>query len=162
MSIAQNIKTLRKSHKLSQLEFGKIAGVSDKAVSTWENGEKVPRMGAIQKIADHFGIAKSDIIEDDPIKLASDESSLISDYRSLNDIGKEKVREIASDYTKIDMYKKLSEPALNKKEEPTKEDVEEVELLIAARGNGAPHILKAKKRKGVSIFDMPDYRGGGK
>lgn len=67
MGIAENIKKLRLKHNLSQKEFGEIAGVSDKAVSTWENGLKEPRMGAIQKIADHFGILKSDIIEDKKI-----------------------------------------------------------------------------------------------
>lgn len=63
MSIGYNIKNLRLQHNLSQKEFAAIAGVSDKAVSTWENGTKIPRMGAIQKIADHFGILKSAIIE---------------------------------------------------------------------------------------------------
>ncbi|WP_445505782.1 LexA family protein [Niallia sp. 03091] len=63
MSIGRNIKKLREIHNLSQKELGEIAGVSDKAVSTWEKGLKDPRMGAIQKIADHFGILKSDIIE---------------------------------------------------------------------------------------------------
>lgn len=69
MSIGKNIKRLREIHNLSQKELGEIAGVSDKAVSTWENGTKEPRMGAIQKIADHFGILKSDIIEGDKISL---------------------------------------------------------------------------------------------
>lgn len=64
MSIGKNIRRLRELKHLSQEEFGKIAGVSSKAVSTWENDIKVPRMGAIQKIADYFGIKKSDIIED--------------------------------------------------------------------------------------------------
>ncbi len=66
MSIAENIKRLRLSHGLSQAEFGAIAGVTDKAVSTWETGAKDPRMGAIQKLADHFHLSKSDIIEDGP------------------------------------------------------------------------------------------------
>ena len=65
MGIAENIKRLRLEYGLSQSEFGKIAGVSDKAVSTWENGTKTPRMGAIQRIADHFGVPKSHIIEDE-------------------------------------------------------------------------------------------------
>ncbi|MGH1142108.1 LexA family protein [Bacillus pseudomycoides] len=69
MSIGKNIKKLRDKHKLSQKELGEIAGVSDKAVSTWEKGLKEPRMGAIQKIADHFGILKSDIIEDQNSKV---------------------------------------------------------------------------------------------
>lgn len=63
LSIGHNIKNLRLQHNLSQKEFAAIAGVSDKAVSTWENGTKTPRMGAIQKIADHFGLLKSAIIE---------------------------------------------------------------------------------------------------
>lgn len=64
MPISENIRLLRESHGLNQQEFGEIAGVSDKAVSAWEKGTKTPRMGAIQRIADHFGIRKSDIIED--------------------------------------------------------------------------------------------------
>ncbi|MCM3598970.1 helix-turn-helix domain-containing protein [Metabacillus idriensis] len=69
MSIGKNIKKLREIHNLSQKDLAEIAGVSDKAVSTWENGLKDPRMGAIQKIADHFGILKSDIIEDKDYKV---------------------------------------------------------------------------------------------
>ncbi|OUB44862.1 LexA family protein [Bacillus thuringiensis] len=69
MSIGKNIKKLRDKHNLNQKEMGEIAGVSDKAVSTWEKGLKEPRMGAIQKIADHFGILKSDIIEDQDAKV---------------------------------------------------------------------------------------------
>jgi len=64
MSIQKNIKALREKHNMSQQDFGKIAGVSDKAVSAWENGTRTPRMGAIEKIANHFGINKSEIIED--------------------------------------------------------------------------------------------------
>ncbi len=64
MSIANNMKRLREMHGLSQKEFGKIAGVTDKAVSTWENGTKTPRMSAISKIAEHFGLQKSNLIED--------------------------------------------------------------------------------------------------
>ncbi|WP_110928385.1 XRE family transcriptional regulator [Bacillus massiliglaciei] len=69
MSIGKNIKKLREMHNLSQKDLAEIAGVTDKAVSTWENGIKEPRMGAIQKIADHFGIRKSDIIEDKTSKV---------------------------------------------------------------------------------------------
>ena len=69
MGIAENIKHLRQLHDLSQKDFGLIAGVSDKAVSAWENGLKEPRMGAIQKIADHFGLQKSNIIENNGLDL---------------------------------------------------------------------------------------------
>ena len=66
MSIAENIKRIRLEHGLSQSELGKIAGVSDKAVSTWELGLKTPRMGAVEKMANYFGITKSAIVDDAP------------------------------------------------------------------------------------------------
>ena len=87
MSISKNIKKLRLEHNLSQKEFAKIAGVSDKAVSTWENGTKEPRMGTIQKIADFFGIKKSDIIEDNdddlPELTEKDEREIESDLEDM-------------------------------------------------------------------------------
>lgn len=64
MSISDNIKNLRIEYNLTQTELGKIAGVSGKAIWTWENGLAEPRMGAIQKIADYFNIKKSIIIDD--------------------------------------------------------------------------------------------------
>ena len=77
MSIAENIKRIRAEHGLSQAELGKIAGVSDKAVSTWELGLKTPRMGAVEKMANYFGITKSVIVDDvKPAPAASKEPTI--------------------------------------------------------------------------------------
>ena len=70
MGFSENIKNLRKEHNLTQEQLGKIAGVSDGAVSTWENGKAFPRIGAIERMSKHFGISKSEIIEDRDIRLA--------------------------------------------------------------------------------------------
>ena len=64
MSIGSNIKRLRTDAQLSQAELGKIAGVTDKAVSTWEADIKTPRMGAVEKMAAYFGVQKSAILDD--------------------------------------------------------------------------------------------------
>ena len=71
MSIASNIKRLRTQAQLSQAELGKIAGVTDKAVSTWESGLKTPRMGAVEKMVAYFGIPKSAILDDEYNSVAS-------------------------------------------------------------------------------------------
>lgn len=63
MAIGDNIKALRTQHGMTQLELGRIAGVSDKAVSSWESGLSIPRMGAIEKIASYFHVPKSIIID---------------------------------------------------------------------------------------------------
>ncbi len=65
MAIGENIRRLRELHELTQRELGVIAGVSDKAVSTWENGTKMPRMTAIKRMATYFGIPAGDLLEDD-------------------------------------------------------------------------------------------------
>lgn len=64
MSIGYNIRRLRERYGLTQRELGDIAGVSDKAVSTWENGTKEPRMAAVTRLSKHFGIPLSEIIDE--------------------------------------------------------------------------------------------------
>ncbi len=64
MSIAGNIKQLRKIFGVTQRELAEIAGVTENAVSKWENGYAEPRMGAIERMAACYRISKSHIIED--------------------------------------------------------------------------------------------------
>lgn len=80
MSIGSNIRRIRVARDLTQEEFGKIVGVSAMAVSQWENDRAVPRMGAVQAIADHFGLNKGEIIDDEPTDLP-DGAMLPSDAR---------------------------------------------------------------------------------
>lgn len=63
MTMGERIKMLREQRGITQSELAEICKVSDKAISTWENGRNIPRMGAIQRMADYFGIPKSAIIE---------------------------------------------------------------------------------------------------
>ncbi len=81
MSIGENIRRLREAHGLSQMQLGQIAGVTDKAVSSWERGEKVPRLGAVDRMARHFGLSRSVILAEDPPVLP--EGALPLPHRSL-------------------------------------------------------------------------------
>ena len=117
MGISERIKHLRDLHNLTQAELGRIAGVSDQAVSTWENGSAEPRMGAIQKMADYFGISKGWIIgespldDSEPVLVCSNEGErrLLEMYRSLNPIGKKRALQDLEDLMQIDRYKKVSD-----------------------------------------------------
>lgn len=66
MAFGENIKALRKQNHLTQRELGEIVGVSDKAVSTWEVGTKVPRLSVIQRLAAYFGVRPSQLTDDGP------------------------------------------------------------------------------------------------
>ena len=64
MNVGESIKKLRESHDMTQEQLGVVAGVSSMAVSQWENGRAVPRMGSIQRMSDYFGVPKSTIMGD--------------------------------------------------------------------------------------------------
>ena len=71
MNVATSIRKLREDHDMTQEQLGEVAGVSSMAVSQWENGRAVPRMGSIQRMADFFGVPKSIIMGDVTVKPAS-------------------------------------------------------------------------------------------
>ena len=57
-----HLAELRKSHGYSQFQLGTLVGVSDKAVSKWENGASKPRIAVIMKLAAVVGQARQIII----------------------------------------------------------------------------------------------------
>lgn len=87
MTIGENIKRLREAQGMTQAQLADVLGITDKAVSTWENNVKTPRMGTIQKLADFFGVPKSRIIEDDENFLPHPDLRLISARRRVPILG---------------------------------------------------------------------------
>lgn len=57
------IYNLRKGKGLSQTELGDLVGVSNKAVSKWENGEAKPAVSQLLKLSKVFEISIDDIID---------------------------------------------------------------------------------------------------
>ncbi len=73
---------LREEKGLTQKEFAAILDVSDKAVSKWENGQSIPRMDTLEKIADVLGTSIEALISNDDTD--------IERYRIKKDIFKNK------------------------------------------------------------------------
>lgn len=117
-----HIKELRIRNKLSQSEFGMLFGISDKAVSTWENGIKMPRYKTLQKIANHFSVPMEWLLEDynketlidkynsvDPKlleKLSKKDTEFLNEYLKLNETGKDKATEYVKDLSSMEKYRK--------------------------------------------------------
>lgn len=114
MGVSENIVKLRNLTGVTQQQLADIAGVSRSAVSLWEIGDSAPRMGAVQSIADHFGLRKSNIIEDGGMDgivasvtgrlysieyasdgLAEDERHLLDLYRACTQQGREYLTQVA-------------------------------------------------------------------
>lgn len=64
MSLADNIKRLRKMHGYTQYEFAKMLHVSPNSVSAWEIGRNKPLMDKITIMAKLFNVSTSEIIGD--------------------------------------------------------------------------------------------------
>lgn len=50
-----------------QIDIANAIGVPVTTFNTWVMGNAIPRMGSIQRLADYFGIKKSDLLEDHSI-----------------------------------------------------------------------------------------------
>ncbi|MGH1016751.1 MULTISPECIES: helix-turn-helix domain-containing protein [Bacillus cereus group] len=61
--LPKQIASLRTKKGLTQQQLADKLDVSKQTISNWENGVKVPRMGAIEQIASIFNVSKSFIIE---------------------------------------------------------------------------------------------------
>ena len=71
----------------TQKELADIVGVSAPTFNEWVSGKKFPRIDKIQKLADLFGILKSDLIEEKE-KSATDDG-LTENQRKLIDFAEQ-------------------------------------------------------------------------
>ena len=95
-SLNENIKRLRTSHGMSQVEFAKLVGVTKQCVSNWENDNVLPSIDMLVKIADLFKVRTDFLLgrESDAyidVSALTEEqrghiSLLISDLEKLNKI----------------------------------------------------------------------------
>ena len=63
-NFARNVKDLRVSRKLNQIQLGEKLSYSSKTISKWEKGEFLPDILTLKMIADFFEIGVDDLISD--------------------------------------------------------------------------------------------------
>lgn len=99
------------------------AGISKPAVTRWRKGE-MPRDATIQKLADYFGIAKTDLTGETYLKVTepvtsnpapSDLRRLADAMEDLNEEGREKLLDYAADLVASGRYKKADPAELGQK-----------------------------------------------
>lgn len=61
---AKNLRYYISMSGKTQKEMAQIIGVSAPTMHEWCAGKKTPRMDKVEKLANYFGILKSDLIED--------------------------------------------------------------------------------------------------
>ena len=63
-AFAKNLRKYLDSRGMQDKDLIPITGASQTAVSEWLNAKKFPRIDKIEKIANFFGVKKSDLIEE--------------------------------------------------------------------------------------------------
>lgn len=69
--LADTIKEIRKKHYLNQAAFAKMIGVTQSAVSQWENDLTRPNSYQLEAIANTFGISIDELLVDKITETAS-------------------------------------------------------------------------------------------
>ena len=64
MEMSRKIYLLRTENHLTQSEFAKIAGATDKAVSSWEKGTRSPKLQYTKPICEYFGIDLNSFVDE--------------------------------------------------------------------------------------------------
>jgi transcriptional regulator with XRE-family HTH domain len=115
---SRNLNRYLSLNNITQREVANSIGVSTQTFNTWCKGKALPRMGKVQRIADYFGISKSDLIDDNNdssdcanvINVSDNcEKILLSKSRLLNDEGKRKLIERADELRTLGYVKEDSQ-----------------------------------------------------
>lgn len=116
-TIRKNLKYYLERSPYTQAEIARTLGVSKTSVTKWMNGNNSPNIELLEPLCKLLNINITDVFEEHPEAgetLAQDEQQLVTDYRSFNDEGKEKVREYVADLKGNPRYKKSDEPVMDK------------------------------------------------
>ena len=62
VSFGMFLRSLREENGLSQAQLGRLAGVSDKAVSKWESDAARPQSGLLRRLADLLGVTVDELL----------------------------------------------------------------------------------------------------
>ncbi|MBQ5655967.1 MAG: helix-turn-helix transcriptional regulator, partial [Bacteroidaceae bacterium] len=61
---AENLNRYMKTNGKTRKDVSEAIGVSYYTLTDWVKGKKYPRMDKVEKLANYFGILKSDLIEE--------------------------------------------------------------------------------------------------
>ena len=87
---AKNLTYYIQKHGKEQKEIAEVIGVAPSTFNNWVKGNKYPRIDKIERLANYFGIKKSDLIEDHDkfnatktISITEDEQTLLELFRKV-------------------------------------------------------------------------------
>ncbi len=84
MLLNENIKSLRISTGLNQVEFAKKIGVSKQCVSNWENDNVLPSIEMLVKLSDFFNVSTDYLLGKQQLKTVNVEGLTDKEITHIN------------------------------------------------------------------------------
>lgn len=96
--MARNILYYMEKQGVTATEVCNALGIKQNTFSDWVNAKTYPRIDAIEKMSQYFGISKAFLVEDiKPIDIFTDEErKLMLQYRSADQVTQEMVKRMLS------------------------------------------------------------------
>lgn len=106
---AKNLRTLMTSCGKDRKEIAKTLGVPYSTLTDWANARKYPRINSIEKMAQYFGVTKSELIEDFEVKQKDNDAlaTIIVKIRMNDDLLDVVDKIVSLDKTQINSLKNL-------------------------------------------------------
>jgi len=96
MNFGDNLKKIRKSHKMSQEDLAEKVNVSRQSVSKWETGDAYPEMNNILELCKIFHCRINDLVHTNMDDFNSLDKDIIMKVAKLNDEGQKRVKVISN------------------------------------------------------------------
>ena len=100
---AENLNRYMEINGKSRRDVSEAIGVSYYTLTDWVKGKKYPRMDKVEKLAEYFGIMKSDLIE---VKESIQADPVVMAQRHIEMITDEDLDEMFDDFKKLDAAKR--------------------------------------------------------
>lgn len=81
-----NLKQLMKDRGVTQMDLMQALNIPSATISTWVNGQRMPKMSKIQMLAEYFNVDPMDMIQEkQPLPgISDDEEKLLGYFRRLS------------------------------------------------------------------------------
>lgn len=96
MKFGDNLKAIRKHHKISQEQLAERVGVSRQSVSKWETGEAYPEMHNILQLCKIFNCKINDLVHTEMIDISSLDKEIIMNVVKFNEDKQKKVKKLSN------------------------------------------------------------------
>lgn len=111
-SFGNFISALRERRGLSQYQLGALVGVSDKAVSKWENGASTPRLGTIRKLAEILEVSVDELLTCEYATFDRERKDLFAMKNEIINIAKNKLKELYGDKPPVKIINRFKQEEL--------------------------------------------------